>query len=78
MSKETETLIEFQRHASRASYHYADDSCKEWGLAKQEKDAAIKLFDDNPSMQNEMREMASGELWSLSSERPITNEGQSI
>ena len=65
-----DTLIKFKRHASRASYHYADDSCKEWDLAKQDKDAALKLFDDNPDMQEEMREMAKGELWSLSSERP--------
>ena len=65
-----DTLIKFKRHASRASYHYADDSCKEWDLAKQDKDAALKLFDDNPDMQAEMRGLAKDELWSLSSERP--------
>jgi len=69
-------LIKFKQHASRASYHYADDSCKEWGSAKQEKDAALKLFDDNPSMQNEMRGMASGELWSLNKERPLENTAE--
>jgi len=69
-----DTLIKFKRHASRASYHYADDSCKEWGLVKQDKDVALKLFDDNPAMQDEMREMAAGELWSLNSERPLKGE----
>jgi len=63
-------LIKFKRHASRASYHYADDSCKEWGLAKQDKDAALKIFDDNPAMQSEMRLIAKDELWSLSAARP--------
>lgn len=66
-----DTLIKFKRHASRASYHYADDSGKEWGLAKQDKDAALELFDANPDMQDEMRSMAKSELWSLNSERPL-------
>ena len=65
-----EILIKFKRHSSRASYHYADDSCKEWNLAKQDKEAALKIFDENQNLQNEMREIAKDELWSLSKERP--------
>lgn len=64
-------LIKFKRHASSASFHYADDSCKEWGLAKQDKNDALKIFDENPELQNEMREIAKDELWSLSNERPL-------
>ena len=66
-----EALIKFKKRARQASFHYADDSCREWGLAKQDKDSALKLFDDNPELQDEMREIAKDELWSLSSERPI-------
>ena len=65
-----DTLIKFKRHSSRASYHYADDTCKEWGLAKQDKDDALKIFDANPEMQEEMRDIAKDELWSLLKERP--------
>lgn len=64
-------LIKFKCHASSASFHYADDSCKEWGLAKQDKNDALKIFDENPELQNEMREIAKDELWSLSNERPL-------
>lgn len=66
-----ETILEkFAKHARAASYHYADDSCKEWGLAKQQLDAALQLFDGHPELQAEMREAAKDELWSLSMERP--------
>jgi len=63
-------LTKFIHHAHLASYHYADDTCREWDLAKQDKDAALKIFDDNPDMQDEMRKLASIEIWSLSTERP--------
>lgn len=69
-----DVLIKFKRHASRASYHYADDTCKEWDLARQDKNDALAIFDANPEMQDEMRKIASTEIWSLSKERPLTKE----
>lgn len=66
-----EVLAKFKQRSSSASFHWADDTCKEWDLAKREQNAALKIFDDNPGLQDEMREIANGALWSLSKERPI-------
>jgi len=68
-------IDEFKKHAKKASYHYADDSCREWKLADAEMAKALKIFDDNPSLQVEMREAASGELWRLERERPEPYNG---
>ena len=65
-----DTLALFKKHASMASYHYADDSCKEWGLADRDKASALAIFDAHPEDEEMLREAASGELWSLSSARP--------
>ena len=65
-----EVLQQFKDRGISASHHYADDTCKEWGLADREKAKALKLFDDNPSMQRYMRDIAKGFLWSLESVRP--------
>jgi len=65
-----EIIEQFNKHASSASYHYADDSCKEWGSADKELALALKLFDDNPDLQDEMRELAKGQLWSIQQKRP--------
>ena len=67
MSSVVET---FKQHGMKASYHYADDSGKEWGHGSREKKLALILFDDNPDLQAEMREIASQFLWSLQSDRP--------
>ncbi len=55
----------FQQHGSNASFHYADDTCREWGAAHREKNKALEIFDNNPKLQAEMREIAKGFLWSL-------------
>ena len=54
---------EFKKCASSVSFHYADDSCKEWGLAKKGKKAVFKLWDDNPELHDEMLEVMSKQLW---------------
>ena len=70
----TNVLMRFKDHGKMASFHYADDSCKEWGLGDKQKAAALKLFDDNPELQNDMRLIARGFIWSLESARPEITE----
>ena len=67
MNKITE---EFKKLGMSASYHYADDSGIEWGHANLDKAKALKLFDDNPDLQDEMRVASRDFLWSLGSSRP--------
>lgn len=69
-----EAIEQFKKHGDKASYHYADDSCREWGLADKEKANAIAVFDSNPSEQEEMRRVARGFLWGyeLTQLRPIS------
>ncbi len=61
-------LVEFERLGDEASFHYADDTCKEWGLGQSAEGKAIALFKANPELQDEMREVARGFLWSLPKE----------
>lgn len=61
------TLEQFAHHARMASFHFADDTTKEWGAASRHRDAAIDLFldDNNRGLRTEMRVLAARELWSL-------------
>lgn len=74
MSEEESVLAEFKKHGNKASYHYADDSCKEWGLGDSERSKALKLFNDNPELQSEMRTIAKDFLWTLKLNRPPEGE----
>lgn len=66
-----DTLAEFKKLGMQASYHYADDSTKEWGLGRKNEAAALALFDDaEPELQTAMREISTGFLWSLNMARP--------
>jgi len=56
-------LEEFKKHASAASFHYADDSGKEWGSARKRKDQAMQLYRDNPELRADMREIGKKQLW---------------
>lgn len=60
-----EKLEAFDKHGRSASYHYADDTGKEWGTAKIEERKARNLFADNPDLQEDMKELATKFLWSL-------------
>ena len=64
-------LTEFESLGKSASYHYADDSGKEWGAAKRSERAAMILFHDHPELQEEMKEIARGFLWSLPKETEL-------
>lgn len=63
-------LARFKEHGDRASYHYADDSAKEWGLANVEKRKALAIFDANKDLQPQMREIARGFLWGHELNKP--------
>ena len=64
-----EILKEFTELGQTASYHYADYTTKEWSLGDTAKRAALKLFDNNPELQAQMRVIARNFLWSLTLER---------
>ena len=59
------TIIEqFLKHGNSASFHYADDSGREWAAARLDEYEAMQLYMDNPDMQEEMEKQASF-LWSI-------------
>ncbi len=70
----SEAIEQFKKHGNQASYHYADDSCREWGLADAEKRKALAVFDANPDEREQMRAVARGFLWGheLEQLRPVT------
>lgn len=65
MTMTTDEMImqQFKKHARACSFHYADDSCGEWGLAREEKAKALELFDTHPHLHETMREEMKKELW---------------
>lgn len=61
-----QTILEqFEKHASSASFHYADDTCKEWDLADREKAAAMELYSQHPELRDEMRVIINKQLWRI-------------
>lgn len=60
-----EILEQFRKAGNSASYHYADDSTREWHLARREEDKAMELFYANPDLERVLRRIAKGFLWSL-------------
>ena len=61
-----EILEIFNDLGKRASYHYADDTVSgEWRLGSKCEQAARKLFNDNPDLQDEMLTIAKGFIWTL-------------
>jgi len=70
-----DTLEQFKELGMLASFHFADDTCQEWGQATTAKNKALKIFDDNPALQPELRKVATGFLWTLSLDRPQQTSG---
>jgi len=58
-------LAKFEELGNRASFHYADDSCKEWDLARNIRDEAEALFIQHPELREEMLKISKGFLWTL-------------
>ena len=63
-------LEKFTQLGQQASYHYAADRTSEWRLGTPLEREAIAMFDANPELQAQMREVAKGFLWSLELRRP--------
>jgi hypothetical protein len=66
-----ETLEQFKSLGMSASFHYADDSCREWGQAKIEELEAMQLYFRNPDLRPQMKEISKGFLWAYSAEKAM-------
>jgi hypothetical protein len=62
-------LNQFAHHGMLASYHYADDSAKEWGMAVEEVSKAMQLYQAHPELREAMRATAENFLWALDFKR---------
>lgn len=60
-----EILEAFKEAGMQASYHYADDSCKEWDLGFKYSQKAQGLAKEHPHLIPQMREIAKKFLWSF-------------
>ena len=58
-------LSSFEQHGKHASYHYADDSGKEWHLGELERDKALAIWREHKYLTEEMKVIAKGFLWSF-------------
>ncbi len=65
---ELELLTMFESLGLSASFHFADDSGKEWSMAHKEQSEAITLYKQHPGLQERMMELSKQFLWSLKSE----------
>ena len=65
---ELELLSKFESLGLSASFHFADDSGKEWGIARKEAGEAIALYKQHPELQERMMGLSKQFLWSLKSE----------
>lgn len=63
-------LADFYKAGVDASFHFADDSTKEWELAYKAERKALEIFDNYPDLQEYFRKIALDFLWSLSQKRP--------
>jgi hypothetical protein len=60
-----EIVKQFKDLGFKASYHFADDSGKEWHLGNDLQKQAMDLFFANPDDQAEMLEISKEFLWSM-------------
>ena len=60
-----EVLKLFTKFGMDASYHFADDSCKEWYLGYSDQTEALNLYNTFPELHEEMRKIANKFLWVL-------------
>ena len=58
-------LSSFEQHGKDASYHYADDSGKEWQLGTLERDKALDIWRSHKYLTEEMKVIGKGFLWSF-------------
>ena len=65
-------LEEFDKLGKRISFHYADDSGKEWRIARSLKPKVYELYRAHPELQEEMNGLAKGWLWTSEYTRDIS------
>lgn len=58
-------LREFKDYGQIASYHFADDTGREWSHAHSLKNRALELYKENPNLQDAMREISKNFLWGI-------------
>jgi hypothetical protein len=57
------TLEEFKQAAGNASYHYADDTCREWDLAEKYEHQCRRIFEEaDEALKAEIRKVAGSYL----------------
>lgn len=61
-----EIVSEFAHEGMTASYHYADDSGKEWSLGSLHRDRAIAIWRAHPELTTRFLEVGRNFLWSFS------------
>ena len=67
-------IKQFVNHASNASYHFADDSTKEWQDGYREQQKALEIFDAHPELEQELRQACKEQIWSLNQYRPTNDQ----
>ena len=70
MTDDETKIQQFKQLGFSASFHFADDTGKEFNKGIVKMREALQVFDDNPALQPAMREVGRGFLWSLNRERP--------
>ena len=55
-------IEQFKTHAGAASFHYADDSTKEWGLAKKHVRECQRMLEDYPEYRDAFLTIAKKQL----------------
>lgn len=61
--KKCNEIIEtFKKEAGSASFHYADDSCREWGQAKKCVKNCHEMYAQHPEYKEEFNEIAKRQL----------------
>ena len=61
-----EWVNEFLHEGMTASYHYADDSGKEWPLGTLHRDRALAVYEKRPDLESRLLEVGKKFLWSFS------------
>ena len=61
-----EIVSEFAHEGMTASYHYADDSGKEWSLGNIHRDKTLAIWRANPELTPRFLEVGKKFLWSFS------------
>lgn len=61
-----EWVSEFLHEGMTASYHYADDSGKEWPLGTLHRDRALAVYEKRPDLESRLLEVGKKFLWSFS------------